>query len=248
MHGRDKSYPRYHAREGRGPGPRIEAHTLPGDHPARSIDLPEWESVTRVMVSKAVFTAKLLCGEMPNDIELAFSEAGTSLFPRKERDLKTSCSCPDYANPCKHIAAVYFILAERFDSDPFMIFHLRGRTREDLLKALREARASNGDEGATVSGAQAKTEEINSRLPKLVNTDSFIREFWNGRGTIPRVSISLQSPMVDKPLLRRLDPSPFSIKGLDFREILSKIQDDVRVATLDLIIKDTTRCSDEKPS
>lgn len=100
----------------------------------RLISNNDWEKVVDVMTSKAIFAAKLLSGEMPTDIEAAFSEAGVSLFPTKN-DLKTSCSCPDWSNPCKHIAAVYYLLAEQFDVDPFLIFMLRGgrRRRSSVL-------------------------------------------------------------------------------------------------------------------
>src|SRR6266567_2741324 len=63
-----------------------------------------------------------------------------SLFPTAARELETDCSCPDWANPCKHIAAVYYLLAERFDEDPFLIFKLRGRTKDEIIQALREKR------------------------------------------------------------------------------------------------------------
>jgi len=62
-----------------------------------------------------------------------------SLFPQKQRDLKTNCSCPDWSNPCKHIAAVYYLLGEEFDRDPFLIFRLRGIAREDFVKLLSKA-------------------------------------------------------------------------------------------------------------
>ena len=93
------------------------------------------------MGSKAVFAAKLLSGEMPQDIEQAFEAAGVSLFPSQRNDLKTDCSCPDYANPCKHIAATHYILGERFDEDPFLIFRLRGRTQEQVMQELRKRRS-----------------------------------------------------------------------------------------------------------
>ena len=71
-----------------------------------------WDHVIEEMSQKAIFAAKLLAGEMPDDIEDAFEAAGMSLFPGKSKDIKTYCSCPDSANPCKHIAALYYILAE----------------------------------------------------------------------------------------------------------------------------------------
>ncbi len=75
----------------------------------------QWEKATDAMAEQAIFAAKLLAGEMPREIEQAFAAAKVALFPSRSGDLETSCTCPDYANPCKHIAAVYFLLGERFD-------------------------------------------------------------------------------------------------------------------------------------
>jgi uncharacterized Zn finger protein len=100
----------------------------------------QWQDIIAAMASKAIFTAKLLNGEMPNEIESVFTESRLPLFPTKSHDLKTECSCPDYANPCKHIAAVYFILAEKFDEDPFLIFKLRGVSQVELIEQLRRYR------------------------------------------------------------------------------------------------------------
>ncbi len=103
----------------------------------------EWAKVITHMSSKAIFSAKLLSGEMPENIEEAFRSAGVTLFPKSPRALKSECSCPDYANPCKHIAAVFYILAEEFDRNPFMMFEVRGRDRSHLLSELRANRAGH---------------------------------------------------------------------------------------------------------
>jgi uncharacterized Zn finger protein len=95
-----------------------------------------WKKLADALGQQAVFAAKLLAGEMPQDIEQAFKAAGLSLFPEKLKDLATDCSCPDWSNPCKHIAAVYYLLGEEFDRDPFLIFKLRGMTREGLVGLL----------------------------------------------------------------------------------------------------------------
>jgi uncharacterized Zn finger protein len=85
--------------------------------------------------------AKLLAGDMPQDIESAFQKAGLSLFPEKLKEISTACSCPDWSNPCKHVAAVYYLLGEEFDRDPFLIFRLRGMERDEFLGMLGERRA-----------------------------------------------------------------------------------------------------------
>jgi uncharacterized Zn finger protein len=93
----------------------------------------DWRQVAGVLASRALFAAKLLAGEMPDDIEQVFTAARLSLFPAQGADLVTECSCPDWSNPCKHIAAVYYLLGEEFDRDPFLVFRLRGMEREELV-------------------------------------------------------------------------------------------------------------------
>src|SRR5512139_814574 len=93
----------------------------------------DWNRVADEMAQQAIFAAKLLAGEMPQNIEEAFAAAKVSLFPASSGDLKTDCSCPDWSNPCKHIAAVYYLLGEQFDSDPFLILKMRGIERENLI-------------------------------------------------------------------------------------------------------------------
>ncbi|MBS4728800.1 SWIM zinc finger family protein [Mycobacterium sp. SM1] len=101
----------------------------------------EWSRVERRLAENAWYAAKLLAGEMPEDIEDVFAGFGLSLFPATARELSLDCACPDYAVPCKHLAAVFYLLAESFDDDPFAILAWRGREREDLLANLSAVRA-----------------------------------------------------------------------------------------------------------
>jgi uncharacterized Zn finger protein len=96
----------------------------------------DWTHVIEVLGHQALYTANLLAGEMPQSIEEVFTNAGCFLFPEKLKDLKTDCSCPDWSNPCKHIAAVYYLMGEEFDRDPFLLFRLRGMERDELLASL----------------------------------------------------------------------------------------------------------------
>ena len=100
----------------------------------------EWERLTEALSTRARYAARLLAGAMPEDIEECFEELDLSLFPRKRDDLRTECTCPDPSNPCKHIAAVFYLLGEQFDRDPFLIFRLRGMRREDLVASLGPSR------------------------------------------------------------------------------------------------------------
>ena len=94
---------------------------------------------------------RLSRGGMPPDIEDLLAGCKLSLFPASYTDLKASCDCPDAENPCKHIAAVYYLLAERFDADPFLIFTWRGRTQEERLDGLRARRARSKTKGSSAS-------------------------------------------------------------------------------------------------
>ena len=98
----------------------------------------DWKKVVKALAGEPRHAAQLLAGEIPEDIEEVFSELELSLLPSASGDLKTDCSCPDKANPCKHIAAVYYLLGEAFDRDPFLIFRLRGIERAELIDAIRE--------------------------------------------------------------------------------------------------------------
>ena len=110
----------------------------------------QWEDVVARLTAQAVHAARLLAGEMPEQIEEVFEQAGLSLFPSRPAELVTSCSCPDWANPCKHLAATLFILAERFDQDPWEILAWRGRAREPLLEQMRALRPASAE---AVAGA-----------------------------------------------------------------------------------------------
>lgn len=137
-----------------------------------------WAEVEVALVAEALYCARLLAGEMPPDIETVFDAAGAPLFPARARDLGMSCSCPDQAVPCKHLAATFYLLAEAFDDDPFRILQWRGRPREALLARLRELRGDAGTSGpaagdAPVVGAAAVLAEVTS--PPL---DEVADRFW----------------------------------------------------------------------
>lgn len=108
----------------------------------------QWGYVIESMSQQALFSAKLLSGEMPVSIEKVFTENGLSLFPFTKFDIHSRCSCPDPANPCKHIGAVYYLLGDRFSEDPFVLFQLRGRTKTQILEALRQSRSQSGERKA----------------------------------------------------------------------------------------------------
>jgi uncharacterized Zn finger protein len=110
-----------------------------------AISADGWRRAEEELASRAVFQARLLAGEMPPEIEWVFAELGYALFPGSADDLHIMCSCPDWGEVCKHAAAVLYLLAEAFDEDPFLIMAWNGRTREQLLTALRRRPGAEPD-------------------------------------------------------------------------------------------------------
>lgn len=146
----------------------------------------QWQHLLDAIARRPLFSARLLAGELPADLETVFADQGLSLLP--ERGVTTSCTCFSEAS-CAHVAAVCHVVAGALDADPFQLFVLRGRTRAQVVGALRD------EEAHTVA------------LP----TDA--AKFW-GRGT-PRIDVDLDPPPVGQTMLRRvgapgnLDPDGF---------------------------------------
>ncbi len=170
----------------------------------------EWERVLDVLADQAIFTAQLLAGEMPADIEEAFAAANISLFPSSARELETSCSCPDWANPCKHIAAVYFLLGEAFDDDPFMLFRLRGRTQEQVLAGLRARRGAVEEEEE--AGPDPTALPAEETAPAPLPEDPLV--FWRLGQSLDDFQVQPKAPRVSLSLLRRLGQPAFAPANL----------------------------------
>src|SRR6185295_4427864 len=145
----------------------------------RPLSSAEWSKVGESLRGKARFAAKLLASEMPEDVEDAFKGTGVSLFPARRAELATECSCPDWANPCKHIAAVYYLLGEEFDRDPFLIFQLRGLSREGLVALLRAPGAESGPESKP---KKSRGRSSPATRPEPLPADP--AAFWGG-GEVP---------------------------------------------------------------
>ncbi|MDQ3814776.1 MAG: SWIM zinc finger family protein [Armatimonadota bacterium] len=174
------------------------------------------DKLAAALSSQALFAAKLLAGEMPQDIEQVFTASGLSLFPQKSSDLRTECSCPDWSNPCKHVAAVYYLLGEEFDRDPFLLFKLRGIDREQLIALLGaqdEAPAKTALEavpkrrGKTKATAAA-TPHPSTELPtESLSCDATM--FWRGTELPDGFWDEVQVPPVAAALPKRLGNFPF---------------------------------------
>jgi uncharacterized Zn finger protein len=176
---------------------------------------PQWRRVTDALGAQALFRAKLLAGEMPPEIEEVFADCGTPLFPRSARDLEMSCSCPDWEVPCKHLAAVCYVLAEVFDDDPFAVLAWRGRGREELLGSLRRLPPPEGGERRPV---------IDVTAPPLAQClrDLGPDGFWSPGMSRARLSAVQPAPITTPDLLlRTFEPPPVRVRGMDLGTLLA---------------------------
>ncbi len=120
-----------------------------------AFDNPAWRRILHAMASQALNAAQLLNGEMPKDIDQVFRSCGKSLFPVDHHEVDADCSCEDWTSPCKHVAATYYVLGDALDRDPFLLFELRGRSKEQVLGVLDRARQSSMDKAAALTTDQA---------------------------------------------------------------------------------------------
>lgn len=206
-------------------GTRKRPYSVAIELPVLSDD--EWDTVTGVMASQALFAAKLLSGEMPVTIEEAFDEAGVSLFPQSREELDTECSCPDWANPCKHIAAVYFLLAEQFDEDPFLIFTLRGRTKEEIIAVLREKRTEKLSEDV-----------VPEIVYDIVPLEECLDTYWEAGEELDSFVTDPLTVEGENVIVKRLGNAPFTVRGRDITVLLSEVYDAVRAAALQKAVED----------
>jgi uncharacterized Zn finger protein len=170
----------------------------------------QWETVFDALAEQALFSAQLLNGEMPPEVEQVFDEVGVALFPISSDDLVTDCTCPDWANPCKHVAAVYYLLGERFDEDPFLLFELRGRSQDEVAAALRARRAA---------GMDAVSEEPAPYLVHPIETvevpplQECLDAYWESGAQIAEMALEPAAPEVERALLKRLGSPGFLTSG-----------------------------------
>ena len=165
----------------------------------------DWDCVIQSLSEKAIFSAQLLAGEMPSDIEAVFTSNGLSLFPYTLSDIRSRCTCPDKANPCKHIAAVYYQLGDRFSEDPFLIFQLRGRTRDQILASLRKLRSQNNDEANPEDLLETKDDSEQSLDTEQVQS---WEDFWRYDEPLDSSLVVIVPPLDNKNILDILGQMP----------------------------------------
>lgn len=164
-----------------------------------------WRKAIASMAAKAQFSAALLTGQMPQAIDEVFVEAGVSLFPKQRSDLETTCSCPDWGDPCKHVAATHYVLGEALDRDPFLLFELRGRTKDQVLESLRAARGGPA-EATPKPGSKAKATPpvAPTEVPTVKLGILAVGDYDKPREPLPALHFRFDEPVAHGAVLRQL--------------------------------------------
>jgi uncharacterized Zn finger protein len=189
----------------------------------------DWKRLVDALSSQVIFAAKLLAGEMPQEIEETFTGAGLSLFPEKRGDLQTDCSCPDYSNPCKHIAAVYYLLGEEFDRDPFLIFKFRGATREEFIRMLGASGVAKEKIVTEAAAVPRPPEPISAGAASFWNCGKLPDDFF---GEVRLAPVSAAQP-------KRLGNFPFWRGSEHFLDAITPVYSNAALTGLGVFLGET---------
>jgi uncharacterized Zn finger protein len=193
----------------------------------------EWGYVIETMSKRAIFAAKLLAGEMPQNIEDVFTSNGMTLFPFTLSDVHSKCSCPDKANPCKHVGAIYYQLGDRFSEDPFVLFQLRGRTKEQIISDLRQLRSVHNHK------TQITPSQITNNEQRTTNTQYTLKidSFWQYNEPLES-SLVVIAPSGSETVLDVLGSIPLAKEEENVGNLTSA---DVVMKYLDTVYKDVSQ-------
>jgi uncharacterized Zn finger protein len=196
----------------------------------KPILLTEWGRVVADLSTRASFVARLLMNEMPDTIDDLFAELGVHLLPHDRRDLITDCSCPDWSNPCKHIAGVYYLLASDLDSDPFLLFELRGLSRENLRHQLEQSplgRILSAELGPRQVAVEPAASYFTRPAGQPAEPLSY-KAFWEGAKRLPPLEPA-SAPTVPALLIRKGGDYPsFWKKDASFISTMEQLYERVR--------------------
>ena len=171
----------------------------------RTLDHGEWERLLDAIAARAAHTAALLDGDLPPEVVADAASAGVDLLPGAG-EVGPRCSCPDWADPCKHAAAVVYLMADVLDTDPFALLLLRGRTRDEVLAGLRRRRAGSS-RGSAGAGALTRGRPADPGLPAR-------EAYAAGHGAGPGAggaAVVAPMPAVPAPPRRPGDPVPLAV-------------------------------------
>jgi uncharacterized Zn finger protein len=175
----------------------------------------EWDRVLAAISARLGHAAALLDGELPPEIADDAAAAGLNLLPGGG-ELGPRCSCPDEADPCKHSAAACYLITDVLDTDPFALFLLRGRTRDQVLGGIRARRRGVAYGHAAMPGAAGDDADAGTRAAGNGFSQPAADEGVDARtafgaaqseGPIPAVPLPPRRP--GEPAALPVDPPPW---------------------------------------
>ncbi|MGH8986976.1 MAG: SWIM zinc finger family protein [Acidimicrobiales bacterium] len=190
----------------------------------------DWGRIVGALAARAGYAARMLAGELPHEVEEVFDVEGASLLPAPHARLVTECTCPDWENPCKHVAAVYYLLAEEFDRDPFSLLAWRGRGREEVLgelRALRREGARGAEPESTAGGTEpgAPASEVTTG-----DGDDLVARFWAAGPDLSGVRVRPEAAEVPAAVLRLAPRGTISVRGEDLADALAPLYQQIASA------------------
>jgi uncharacterized Zn finger protein len=204
----------------------------------KQISAAKWSAAIALIASKASLISRLMLNEIPDNIEDAFEKLDLNLLPSKASDFETTCSCPDWSNPCKHIAGVYFLLAAKLDQDPFLLFELRGLSREALHDELAKSplgQALSAELSTLNTIPQPDTSYYTRPTQHTAEACTSLREFWLGEKRLPQGIEPMTSVTVPAILIKKQgDFPPFWDKDSSFIAVMEEFYERVRTKNAQL--------------
>ncbi len=203
----------------------------------KSISPDQWTKAIARISAKAGFISKLLLNEMPDNIDEAFTPLGLHLLPQSKSDFKTDCSCPDYSNPCKHIAGVYYLIAAELDRDPFLLFDLRGLSRTELQAELAKSPLGQAllPELAAETAAPVPVASYYPALETMPVSEISLRDFWQGKRLPKQLEPIAQSGVSAILVKKQGDYPAFWDKDASFIATMEEFYERVKTKNRDLI-------------
>ncbi len=197
----------------------------------KSISAANWSAAIAYVASKASLISRLMLNEMPDNIEDAFAKIDLHLLPHHKDDFNTTCSCPDWSNPCKHIAGVYYLLAAQLDQEPFLLFELRGLSRESLQKELAKSPLGQALSAELTLEKPAPEPALTyyTRPVRSSITVASLKDFWHGAKRLPQViEVAPQASVPAVIVKKQGDFPPFWPKESSFVETMEELYGRIR--------------------
>jgi uncharacterized Zn finger protein len=195
------------------------------------ISAAKWSAAIALIASRASLISRLLLNEIPDNIEDSFSLLGLHLLPHSRKDFDSECSCPDWENPCKHIAGVYYLVAAELDRDPFLLFELRGLSRQDLQKELLKSPLGQAL-AIELQRSQRPPQPITAYYTQPQTTSAqpeSLRDFWQGAKRLPQTLEPLpETPVAGIPVKKQGDFPAFWQRENSFIEAMETIYEQVK--------------------